>query len=188
MNPRSWGEIKKFLENLIGNTADTGGTSAAGTVMAKLNALLKNWTSTRASYIDRLADSTYGLSAIKTAVDNVLSKIGENGNVAQVTAQTKEFTETISGNAPLICSGSGSSYPNMNDTIITINGSGRIVFCNNNSLNQVQVYIMIDGGTEFRVVLQAYSQSPPFFFEKSVRMRSNSVMTTQYYYQYIVQT
>lgn len=83
------------LDNLdnIGATSDTGGSTTAGTVLAKLNALLTSWTSTRAGYIDNirsytitnntasktgvlsaklayiislLENATYGLSAIKS--------------------------------------------------------------------------------------------------------------------------
>ena len=83
--------IKSELDSTIGSTRDTGGSSTAGTVMGKLNALLASWTSaragyidtintnasnmnsrltsTRAGYLDYLANTTYGLSAIKTLID-----------------------------------------------------------------------------------------------------------------------
>lgn len=59
----------------IGATNDTGGTSTTGTIFGKLNALLANWTSTRAGYIDRIANSTYGLDKIKSTVDTVNTKV-----------------------------------------------------------------------------------------------------------------
>lgn len=85
-----WAEIKKAInsdldtplntkmDNLIGATGNTGGSTSAGTVMAKLNALLTTWTSTRAGYVDRLANSTYGLDKIKsdTTTNNTASKTG----------------------------------------------------------------------------------------------------------------
>lgn len=82
----------------IGATGNTGGTTTAGTVMAKLNALLTSWTSTRAGYVDNirsytvtnntasktgvlsaklayvislLENTTYGLNALKTAVSGI---------------------------------------------------------------------------------------------------------------------
>lgn len=65
----------------IGATGDTGGSTSAGTVMGKLNALLTSWTSTRAGYVDRLANSTYGLQAIKNAIDSVVTNV-VNGNAS----------------------------------------------------------------------------------------------------------
>lgn len=66
------------IQDLIGATNATGGSTTAGTVMAKLNALLTSWTSTRAGYVDRLANSTYGLDKIKadTTTNNTGSKTG----------------------------------------------------------------------------------------------------------------
>ncbi len=40
MSPRVWEEIKSFFTTLIGNTADNDGSSTAGTLMAKVNAVL----------------------------------------------------------------------------------------------------------------------------------------------------
>lgn len=54
----------------LGATNNTGGSTTAGTAMAKLNALLTLITSTRMGYIDRLANGTYGLEAIKNAINN----------------------------------------------------------------------------------------------------------------------
>lgn len=66
----------------IGATSNTGGTTSAGTVMAKLNALITNTTvnntasktgvlSAKLVYvISLLENSTYGLSAIKTALSS----------------------------------------------------------------------------------------------------------------------
>lgn len=46
--------------DLIGATGDTGGSATAGTVFAKLNAIISSY----------LANSTYGLSALKTLIDS----------------------------------------------------------------------------------------------------------------------
>lgn len=66
----------------IGATSNTGGTTSAGTVMAKLNALITNTTanntasktgvlSAKLAYvISLLENTTYGLSALKTAVSS----------------------------------------------------------------------------------------------------------------------
>jgi hypothetical protein len=52
--------------------------------MAKLNALLTSWTSTRAGYVDRLANGTYGLDKIKADTGSILSKVN-SGVTATVT-------------------------------------------------------------------------------------------------------
>ena len=46
-----------YIIERIGVTTDTGGTNTAGTVMAKLNNLLTNWTSARAVKIDSINDN-----------------------------------------------------------------------------------------------------------------------------------
>lgn len=46
-----------YIIERIGVTTDTGGTNNAGTVMAKLNNLLTNWTSARAVKIDSINDN-----------------------------------------------------------------------------------------------------------------------------------
>lgn len=98
--------------SVIGATGNTGGSTTAGTVMGKLNALLTNWTSTRAGYIDNirsytitnntasktgvlsaklayvislLENTTYGLSAIKTKL---------NGGVTASVGTIKGYIET----------------------------------------------------------------------------------------------
>lgn len=53
---------KEELNTKIGVTTNTGGTTTAGTLMAKLNAILSHlltyWTSTRAGYIDTIKTNT----------------------------------------------------------------------------------------------------------------------------------
>ena len=96
------------VETLIGATGNTGGTTSAGTVFGKLNALLTSWTSTRAGYVDNirsytvtnntasktgvlsakasyiialLENATYGLSAIKNAIASVLTGVSSFAKV-----------------------------------------------------------------------------------------------------------
>lgn len=100
------------LDNL-GATGDTGGSATAGTLMAKLNALLTSWTSTRAGYLDNirsytitnntasktgvlsaklayiislLENATYGLSAIKNAA-------GISGVTEVISAYTTNYSQ-----------------------------------------------------------------------------------------------
>ncbi len=44
------------ISGLIGKQADTGGTATAGTVMAKLNKMLAEWTDNRADTIDKISN------------------------------------------------------------------------------------------------------------------------------------
>ena len=46
------------IDSKIGTTIDTGGTSSAGGIFAKLNKLLTDWTTTRASRIDSIYTNT----------------------------------------------------------------------------------------------------------------------------------
>ena len=74
MSVRDWkGTAKmtvKKLGEIIGTTGDTGGTAAAGTLMAKVNAIL----------------------------NTVMNGVKVSGEVtAKATAQTKEFTTTVYG-------------------------------------------------------------------------------------------
>ncbi len=50
------------IEALIGQTGNTGGTTSSGTVMAKLNKLLTDWTTTRASYINTINTNASNLN------------------------------------------------------------------------------------------------------------------------------
>lgn len=67
----------------IGSTGDTGGSTAAGSLFGKLNAILTNWTSTRAGYIDTINTNAARLtSARATIIDN----IGATGNTGGTTS------------------------------------------------------------------------------------------------------
>ena len=47
-------KLSYIISSLIGATNSTGGGASSGTLMAKVNALLSSWTSTRAGYIDTI--------------------------------------------------------------------------------------------------------------------------------------
>ena len=61
-------------------------------VISKLNEILTHWTSTRAGYIDKLADSTYGLDKIKSVVDTIDNNV--NTNMSDNTTALNELKET----------------------------------------------------------------------------------------------
>lgn len=73
--------------DLIGATGNTGGSASEGTVMAKLNAA-----------INYLANSTYGLNAIKTQVvknQNWYAKVGTSTTLASRTTETSATSTAI---------------------------------------------------------------------------------------------
>ena len=75
--------------DLIGATGNTGGSASEGTVMAKLNAA-----------INYLANSTYGLNAIKTQVvknQNWYAKYGTSTTLASKTTETAGISSNNTG-------------------------------------------------------------------------------------------
>ena len=54
----------------IGAASDTGGTATSGSIFAKLNKLLTDWTTTRAGTIDTIATD---VGTVKTSVDALAS-------------------------------------------------------------------------------------------------------------------
>ena len=122
------------LDNLdnIGATSDTGGSTTAGTVLAKLNALLTSWTSTRAGYIDNirsytitnntasktgvlsaklayiislLENATYGLSAIKS--NGVIKSIQRGTSSINRTSVNIAISEVDIAKAIVLIDGAG---------------------------------------------------------------------------------
>ncbi len=55
------------MKALIGQVGNTGGTSTAGTIMAKLNKLLTDWTTTRAGKIDTIHTNASNLNTRLTS-------------------------------------------------------------------------------------------------------------------------
>ena len=55
------------VKELIGQTSNTGGTASAGTVMAKLNKLLTDWTTARAGKIDTINTNASNLNTRLTS-------------------------------------------------------------------------------------------------------------------------
>ena len=61
-------KLEYIIDTLLGTVNATGGTTTAGGIMAKLNALLTSWTSTRAKYVDDIRGYT--------VTNNTASKTG----------------------------------------------------------------------------------------------------------------
>lgn len=84
------GKCKKILnkigdlEDLMGESSDSGGTVSSGTLSAKLNSLLTSWTSGRAAYLDDIrsytvTDNTASKTGALSAKLSYLTSLLENG-------------------------------------------------------------------------------------------------------------
>jgi len=73
------GNVTENLENIVGTTENTGGTASAGTVMAKLNKLLTDWTSAKAVKIDTInnAIGTTANTGGTTSAGTVMAKLNK---------------------------------------------------------------------------------------------------------------
>ena len=86
-------KLSYIISSLIGATNSTGGGTSSGTLMAKVNALLSSWTSTRAGYIDTINTNannakTYANDArtfARNAQDNTITN--NTGNKTGVLSQ-----------------------------------------------------------------------------------------------------
>lgn len=67
--------------NLIGATNNTGGTASAGSLFAKLNKLLTDWTTTRAGYLDNINTN------VGTLLNGRIVKSVQRGSLAHSEAQ-----------------------------------------------------------------------------------------------------
>ena len=78
-------------DSKIGTTTDTGGTSSAGSVFGKLNKLLTDWTSTRASRVDTIYNNTLTSSTssstgtLSQKLNYIKSLIGTNSDSGSTT-------------------------------------------------------------------------------------------------------
>lgn len=90
-------KLAYIISTLVGATNSTGGTTTAGTVMAKLNALLTwftgTWTAARAGYIDNVRSYTITNNTASTTgiLSQKLSYLAEHsGNIYVVASSTRQ--------------------------------------------------------------------------------------------------
>ena len=92
------------IDSKIGTTTDTGGTSSAGGIFAKLNKLLTDWTTTRASRIDSIytntttnntASTTGTLSQKLSSAINTLSSILTNTSSSTTSSSTGTLSQKL---------------------------------------------------------------------------------------------
>ena len=177
--------------SVIGATGNTGGSATAGTVMAKLNALLTSWTSTRAGYIDNirsytvtnntasktgvlsaklayvinlLENATYGLSAIKSNGGAVKSV--QRGTVNAATKNTGVDSSVKMAPA----TGGPMAYTAYFDlTISAVNTSKAFVILDNyiesnaNALDNRYVPVLLNS-TTIRIYLSGLNSSTADFY------------------------
>ena len=93
------GNVTENLENIVGTTENTGGTASAGTVMAKLNKLLTDWTSAKAVKIDTInnAIGTTANTGGTTSAGTVMAKL--NKLLTDWTSARASKIDTINTNA-----------------------------------------------------------------------------------------
>jgi len=82
------------IKNLIGQTENTGGTTTAGTIMAKLNKLLTDWTNSRATKIDTINTNVSNLNTRLTStrasrLDNIGTTSDTDGSATAGTLMAK---------------------------------------------------------------------------------------------------
>jgi hypothetical protein len=81
----------------IGSTGDTGGSTTAGSLFAKLNAILTNWTSTRAGYIDTIKTNTDNIYAkVDTEVASAVSNTATNNTASKTGVLSAKLAYVIS--------------------------------------------------------------------------------------------
>lgn len=154
-------ETQDEIKNSIGNTNESGGTSLTGSIFAKLNKILADWTSVRAAKIDTIDTNSatastkateaanYG-SEIKTqvAVNNTPSKTGTlsqkatqiiNDLATVKTAVEKGGKVLVSKRTTLRINSAG-KY-----TLVNVSGSGEFYNCRIYSAYITDIAVMIDG-------------------------------------------
>lgn len=156
------------VSSKIGQSDDTGGTTAIGTVFGKLNRLIgdfaghiSNWTAARAAKIDKI-DSTVG--AIKSSYSRLQ---GSSGTVLAL-------------------------IPGIDRNILDISGHGFVDFAMS-SFNGVSVIITVDGTSNSLATSQLFSSTD----NKTIRIEfaqglkitlsnsgSSTINNIGYYYYY----
>lgn len=94
-------EVNQTLSEMkekTGQANDTGGSTTNGSIFAKLNALLyqftETWTNARASKLDLLDNSTYGLSKIQGSIGTT-SNTGGSASAGTLMAKSNRIITTL---------------------------------------------------------------------------------------------
>lgn len=101
--------------NLIGVTTDAVGTNTLGSVFAKLNKLLTDWTTTRAGFLD----TTISSRASQDTVNNINANVGALVNGRVVKSVQRGLVTPGGGHSPL---GISVSTINPDKSIVILNG------------------------------------------------------------------
>jgi len=140
-----------YLVNALGTVSATGGTTTAGTANAKLNALLTNWTTARAGYLDTIntniattlvgpVNATGGTASAGSAnakLNNVQTLMGANNAAAGTTslfARLEGMRSGVNAIAPARNRATSAAVTlttaDTNYTLLNISGRGRIMGIN----------------------------------------------------------
>lgn len=101
--------------NLIGVTTDAVGTNTLGSVFAKLNKLLTDWTTTRAGFLD----TTISSRASQDTVNNINANVGALVNGRVVKSVQRGVFQGYSDNNVII----NHNYVELNKSILILGGS-----------------------------------------------------------------
>lgn len=125
--------------NLIGATNNTGGTASAGSIFAKLNKLLTDWTTTRAGYLDTINTN------VGTLLDGRVVKSVQRGVVEHIVGQNTHqiYISPVNLNKSLIIV-SAQGRPNIITSTANALCGGRLL-----SSNQIEVWITSSTGQTF---------------------------------------
>lgn len=138
------------IDSKIGTTTDTGGTSSAASIFAKLNKLLTDWTTTRASRIDSIYANTE-TSTSSSSTGTLSQKL--NYIRTLIGASSDSGTSSIFGKLNKIISNSGYStktisfrHTTIDEKSQTISGPGIIDFLQvKRGSDNTTIKLQIDG-------------------------------------------
>lgn len=138
------------IDSKIGTTTDTGGTSLAGGIFAKLNKLLTDWTTTRASRIDSIYTNT-NTSTTSSSTGTLSQKL--NYIKGLIGTSSDSGTSTVFGKLNKIISNSGYStktisfsHTTIDEKSQTISGPGIIDFLQvERGSDNTTIKLQIDG-------------------------------------------
>ena len=175
-------DIDLTLDNikaLIGQTGNTGGTSTAGTVMAKSNKLLTDWTTARAGKIDTIHTNASNLNTRLTSTrGGYLDKLANFGATGDTGGSTTAGTMMAKLNAILqkvITEGVGvkSVQRGTFQETSTSQDSETAITVRLTTINPAKTFIILNGGLS-----AGYSGS-----SSAVRGYIGSVGTTNFVYK-----
>ena len=167
--------IWNYVKSVLGRPEDGGGTMTSGSITAKLNELLATWSVTRAGYVDRLANGTYGLDKIKADTGSILSKVN-SGVSASVNYATYGTETTLKSLSSSISASSGATISTVFTFIAPFNGEYRI------DASVTETNTSGNSGTSSSTALTMYLYLVPFNGNFELTSNDGCITPVDYYY------